>query len=193
MLFGVIIYNVVCAITCMIVVSAEAIGDLILACVYIPFLGAMFFLVYRRLYKAAKSGSSLSYFAFFVGYTVQIIISILATIGLKRSGFMGIVWTVSGFAENKAAGVMCLINSILWGVSSGLCIYLWIHTRVNFKQAGGLDAVRKQAVEKATLGAIKAAKENPDLAKKAGKAAVDYAKENPELAREAVTAAYGQV
>ena len=99
MLFGVIIYNVVCAITCMIVVSAEAIGDLILACVYIPFLGAMFFLVYRRLYKAAKSGSSLSYFGFFVGYTVQIIISILATIGLKRSGFMGIVWTVSGFAR----------------------------------------------------------------------------------------------
>jgi len=189
-----LLYNVVCAIACMVAVSASAIGDLILACVYIPFLGAMFFFVYRRLYKAAKSGQSLSYFLFFIGFTVEILIAILALIGPQRSGFMGIMWTVEAFDEkegNKSVGFMCLIDAILWGVSAGFMIYLWIHTRVNFQQAGGIKAMRKQALEKATFGVVKAAKDHPDAAKKVGEAAVDYARENPEVVREAASAAYG--
>ena len=187
-----LIYNIVCAIACMVAVSAEAIGDLILGCVYLPFLGAMFFLVYRRLYKAAKSGSSLSYFLFYIGFTVEIVIAILAVIGLSRSGFMGIVWAVKSFGKdgNKSVGWMCLFNAILWGLSTAFMIYLWIHTRVNFQQAGGIKAMRKQAVEKATLGAIKTAKEHPDAAKKAGKAAVNFARENPEIVQDAASTAY---
>ena len=188
----VLLYNVVCAIACMVAVSAEAIGDLILACVYIPFLGAMFFFVFRRLYKASKSGSSLSYFLFYIFFTIEIIIAILAVIGPKRSGLMGIIWTVEAFGEdgNKSVGIMCVINSILWLLSAGFMIYLWIHTRVNFQKAGGIKAMRKQAVEKATFGVVKAAKDHPDAAKKVGEAAVDYARENPEVVRDAASVAY---
>jgi len=188
----VLLYNVVCAVACMVAVSAEAIGDLILACVYIPFLGAMFFFVFRRLYKASKSGSSLSYFLFYIFFTIEIIIAILAVIGPKRSGLMGIIWTVEAFGEegNKSVGIMCVINSILWLLSAGFMIYLWIHTRVNFQKAGGIKAMRKQAVEKATFGVVKAAKDHPDAAKKVGEAAVDYARENPEVVRDAASVAY---
>jgi len=189
-----LIYNLICAISCMVAVSAEAIGDMILACVYLPFLGSMFFIVFRRLYKACKSGSSLSYFLFFIGFTIEIIITIIAVVGPKRGGLMGIIWTVASFDEengNRAVGFMCLVNSILWGASAGFMIYLWIHTRVNFQQAGGIKAMRKQALEKATFGVVKAAKDHPDAAKKVGKAAVDYARENPDVVREAASAAYG--
>jgi len=189
----VLIYNIVCAIACMVAVSAEAIGDLILACVFLPFLGAMYFIVFRRLYKACKSGSSLSYFLFFIGFTIEIILAIVALVGPKKGGFMGIIWTVAAFGEdgNKAVGFMCLVDAILWGCSAGFMIYLWIHIRVNFQQAGGIKAMRKQALEKATFGVVKAAKEHPDAAKKVGKAAVDYARENPDVVREAASAAYG--
>jgi len=188
-----LIYNVVCAISCMVAVSASAIGDLILACVYIPFLGALHFFVFRRLYKAAKAGNSLSYFLFFIGFTIEIIIAIVALVGPKQGGFMGILWTIEAFGEegDKNVGFMCLVDSILWGVSAGFMIYLWIHVRVNFTQAGGIEAMRKQALEKATLGVVKAAKEHPDAAKKVGKAAVDYAKENPDVIKDAAGAAYG--
>jgi len=191
------IYNIVCAIACLVAVATEppgaAIGDLILACIYLPFLSAMFFIVFRRLYKACKSGSSLSYFMFFIGFTIEIIICIIALVGPQRSGFMGIIWTVSAFSENgnQAVGFMCLVNSILFGASAGFMIYLWIHTRVNFQQAGGIKEMRKQAVEKATMGAIKAAKEHPDAAKKVGKAAVNYARENPDVIKDAAAVAYG--
>ena len=188
----VLLYNLICAIACMVAVSAEAIGDMILAIVYIPFLGAMFFFVYRRLYKAAKSGSSLSYFLFYVFFTIEIVIAILAVVGPKRSGLMGIIWTVEAFGEegNKSVGFMCVVNAILWLISAGFMIYLWIHTRVNFSRAGGIKAMRKQAVEKATFGVVKAAKDHPDAAKKVGEAAVDYARENPEVVREAASVAY---
>ena len=177
----------------MIGLGPDAIGDLILACVYIPFLAAMFFFVYRRLYKAAKSGSSLSYFLFYIFFTIEILIAILAVVGPKRSGLMGIIWTVAAFDKedgNKTVGFMCLVNSILWLASAGFMIYLWIHTRVNFSQAGGIKAMRKQALEKATFGVVKAAKDHPDAAKKVGEAAVDYARENPEVVRSAASAAY---
>jgi len=192
-----LLYNLVCAIACACVVDSKAIGDLILASVYIPFLGAMFFFVFRRLYKAAKSARSLSYFLFFIGFTVEILISIIAIVGLKKGGFMGIMWTIDAFSQkesegtgNSAVGFMCLVNSILWGVSCGFMIYLWIHIRVNFQQAGGIKAMRKQALEKATFGVVKAAKDHPDAAKKVGQAAVDYARENPEIVKEAASAAY---
>jgi len=188
----VLLYNVVCAISCMVAVSASAIGDLILACVYIPFLGALYFFVFRRLYKAAKSGQSLSYFLFFIGFTVEIVIAIIALVGPQKGGFMGILWTVEAFGEegNKTVGFMCLVDAILWGVSAGFMIYLWIHIRVNFQQAGGIKAMRQQALEKATFGVVKAAKEHPDAAKKVGKAAVKYARENPDVIEEAAGAAY---
>jgi len=192
----ILIYNIVCAAACL-SVEAAAIGDLILACVYLPFLGAMFFIVFRRLYKACKSGSSLSYFLFFIGFTIEIIIAIIAVVGPKRGGLIGIIWTVAAFStdedgeSHKSVGFMCLVNSILWGLSAGFMIYLWIHTRVNFRQAGGIKAVRKQAVEKATFGVVKAAKEHPDAAKNVATAGVDYARENPDVVREAASAAYG--
>jgi len=188
----ILLYNVVCAAAC-IAVDAAAIGDLILACVYVPFLGAMIFIVFRRLYKASKSGRSLSYFLFYVGFTIEIIIGIVAIVGPPKGGLIGIMWTVAAFnAENKkCVGFMCLVNSIIWIADTVFMIYLWIHTRVSFKRAGGLKAVRKQAVEKATFGVVKAAKEHPDAAKKVGEAAVDYARENPEVVREAASAAYG--
>jgi len=188
----ILLYNVICAAACM-AVDATAIGDLILACVYVPFLGAMFFIVFRRLYKASKSGSSLSYFLFYIGFTIEIIIAIVATVGPPKGGLIGIIWTVQAFkAEDKqSVGFMCLVCSILWGANAGFMIYLWIHTRVSFKRAGGLKAVRKQAVEKATFGVVKAAKEHPDAAKKVGQAAVDYARENPDVVKDAASAAYG--
>jgi len=192
-----LIYNIVCAIACLVAVKTDpvgaAVGDLILACIYLPFIGAMFFIVFRRLYKACKTGSSLSYFLFFIGFTIEIIIVIIALVGPQRSGFMGIIWTISAFGEdgNQAVGFMCLVNSILFGCSAGFMIYLWIHTRVNFQQAGGIKEMRKQAVEKATMGAIKAAKEHPDAAKKVGKAAVNYARENPDVVKEAASTVYG--
>jgi len=188
-----LIYNLVCAISCMVAVSASAIGDLILACIYIPFLGAMNFIAFRRLYKACKSGSSLSFFLFYIIFTLEIIIAIVAVVGPKQGGLMGIIWTVEAFGEkgNKAVGFMCLVNSILWGISAGFMIYLWIHTRVNFQQAGGIKAMRKQALEKATFGVVKVAKDHPDAAKKVGKAAVNYARENPDVVRNAASAAYG--
>jgi len=187
----ILLYNLVCAIACL-ACGAEAVGDIILACIYIPFLTGLSFFVYRRLYKAAKAGNSLSYFLFFIGFTVEIIIGIVAVIGLPKSGLMGIGWTIKAFGKdgNKNVGIMCLINSILWGLSVGFMIYLWIHTRVNFQQAGGIKAMRKQALEKATFGVVKAAKDHPDAAKKVGQAAVDYARENPEVVREAASAAY---
>jgi len=188
-----LLYNVVCALATLFAVDGSAIGDVILSCVYLPFLGGLNFIVFRRLYKACKSGSSLSYFLFFIGFTIEIIVGILAVVGPKQSGFMGIIWTVAGFKEetgNKAVGVMCLVNSILWLLSVAFMIYLWIHTRVNFQQAGGIKAMRKQALEKATFGVVKAAKDHPDAAKKVGKAAVDYARENPDVVKEAATFAY---
>jgi len=191
--FVLLIYNIVCAISTLIAVEASAIGDLILSCVYLPFLSGLFFIVFRRLYKACKSGSSLSYFLFFIGFTIEIIIGIIAVVGPKQGGFMGIIWTVAAFKKdegNNAVGIMCLVNSILWLASVGFMIYLWIHTRVNFSQAGGIKAVRKQAMEKATFGVVKAAKEHPDAAKKVGKAAADYARENPDVVRDAASAAY---
>jgi len=146
----------------------------------------------QKMQQASKSGSSLSYFLFYIFFTIEIIIAILAVIGPKRSGLMGIIWTVEAFGEegNKSVGIMCVINSILWLLSAGFMIYLWIHTRVNFQKAGGIKAMRKQAVEKATFGVVKAAKDHPDAAKKVGEAAVDYARENPEVVRDAASVAY---
>jgi len=186
-----LLYNLVCGIACL-AVDVKALGDMLLAIVYMPFLGGMDFFVYRRLYKAAKSGSSLSYFLFFIGFTIEILLGILAVVGIPNSGFMCVMWTIEAFGDdgNKSVGFMCLINSIVWVATVAFRIYLWIHIRVNFQQAGGIKAMRKQAVEKATLGAVKAAKEHPDAAKKVGQAAVDYARENPEVVREAASAAY---
>jgi len=194
-----LIYNIVCAIACMVTVSAEAIGDTILACVYLPFLGAMYFIVFRRLYKACKSGSSLSYFLFFIGFTIEIIIAIIALVGPERGGFMGIIWCINAFKDGResssvsstSVGYMCLIDAILWGCSVAFMIYLWIHTRVNFQQAGGIKAMRKQALEKATFGVVKAARDHPDAAKKVGKAAVDVVRDNPDVIKGAASAAYG--
>jgi len=187
----ILLYNLVCAIACL-ACGAEAIGDIILACIYLPFLTGLAFFVYRRLYKAAKSGNSLSYFLFFIGFTVEILIGIAAVVGVPKSGLMGIGWTIKAFGKDgdKNVGCMCLINAILWGINVGFMIYLWIHIRVNFQQAGGIKAMRKQALEKATFGAVKAAKEHPDAAKKVGQAAVDYARENPDVVRDVATAAY---
>jgi len=165
-----LIYNLVCAIFCMFI-DADAISDLILACIFCPFLAIINFLIYRRLYNAGRTGSSLSYGLFIAGTVAEIIIGVIAVVGWNGSGFMGIRWCIKAFKESKFVGGMTLINAILWGVFTGFCVFMFIRIRVEFKKAGGMEALRAQAVEKATLGAVKAAKENPEAAKEIGKAA----------------------
>jgi len=185
---GLLVLNIACTIG-LLWVDGDAFHDLIQACIYAPLILIMDFLVFRQLYKAARLGKSLAYFVFFIGFTIEIIVGVIAVIGAKGSGFGGLIWCIKAFGKdgNKAVGVMCLINFILWGLSTAFCIYTWIHTRVNFHQAGGLEALKRQAAEAAAHGAVNFARENPDLVKKAGTAAVDYAKEHPEQASEAAS------
>ena len=159
----ILLYNLVCALAVTFAGNAGAIGDIILAVIYLFGWSFLSFFIYRRLYKATISGKSLKYFMFFAGFAVQIVFDGFGVAGLRGSGFMGIFWTIKAFQENTFAGFMCLACAILWGLTMAFCIYVWIHVRVIYKDAGGLRATKKEASKRATEKAVDFAKENPEL------------------------------
>lgn len=159
----ILLYNVVCALAVTFAGDSGAIGDIILSAIYLCGWSFLSFFIYRRLYKASISGKSLKYFFFFAGFAVQIVFNGFGVAGLRGSGFMGVFWTIHAFKDNTFAGFMCMACAILWGLTFAFCIYIWIHLRVVYKEAGGLKATKEEASEKATEKAVGFAKDNPDV------------------------------
>lgn len=159
----ILVYNLICALAVTFAGNSSAISDIILAAIYVAGWTFLSFFIYRRLYKATISGKSLKYFMFFAGFAAQIVFDGFGVAGLKGSGFMGVFWTISAFGKNTVAGFMCLACAILWGLTMAFCIYIWIHVRVVYKDAGGLRATKKEASERAAEKAVDFAKENPDV------------------------------
>jgi hypothetical protein len=140
-----LVYNLACAIA-MVAGDSTAIADLIISIIYIPLWTVLAFLIYRSLYRAARTSRSLTFLLFFVFFGVQILVHVAAVVGWNKSGFLGLKWMIDAFADShKTAGFMCLANFLLWALSVCFCVYLWIHVRIDFKRAGGLKAAGKQA------------------------------------------------
>ena len=159
----ILLYNLVCSLAVVFSGEASAMGDVILAAIYVVGWSFLSFFIYRRLYKASISGKSLKYFMFFAGFAVQIVFDGFGVVGIRGSGFMGVFWTIKAFGDNGFAGFMCLACALLWGLTMAFCIYVWIHVRVVYKKAGGLTATKKEASKAATEKAVGFAKENPDV------------------------------
>jgi len=166
--------------------SGQAIGDFVLACVYFLILTIIWFLIYRILYKAAKKAKPALYIVYWVFYFFVMLTHIFVVVGFPGCGVGGLWYMFQQFSHQKmASGFMLLANSILWGCLSAYCIMIYIWSRVQYNQAGGIEMAKKNMKD----GAIGIVKSNPDLAKKAMKAAAKEAANHPDIVIDAAKAA----
>jgi len=181
-----LLYNMACGLFAMFAYFKEFLGSMIVSCILVVVMTALVFFTYRRLYKASRVGSSLAYGFFLGGMIVELLFDISAAVGWQGSGFLGFESAIVLYQEDHSVvGTMCIINGCLWALSLIFDIFLFITVRNSFKKAGGLKALRKEAVDKTGNAIVGLVKEHPDEAKEAGRAigaaAVDYARENPDV------------
>jgi len=164
-LFIVMVWNLVAMTAAL--ATESAIGDFILAIVYIILWLPICFLTYRRLYNAARKGSALGYWLFFFFKAWEVIALIFAGLGVRGSGMAGLIWMIHAFSENghghKITGIFCLIGCALWWLSALAGAYLWVRLRVYYRNAGGSRQVEKDVAS----AAGRTVANNPDAARAA--------------------------
>eukprot|EP00727_Mastigamoeba_balamuthi_P002123 m51a1_g11908 putative secretory carrier-associated membrane protein 1-like (345) ;mRNA; f:631188-632592 len=160
-----LLYNVACAIV-LLVNNSDAIPNLILSIIEFFLWSALSFFIFRLLYNASRSLKPLRFFFFFAFFAFQILVHGFVALGIQYSGFCGILWAIMG--KGSVGRIMCVVNAVLWVLSTVFCVYLWIHVRVLFSQAGGLRAAARNS---ANIAAENAAK-HPDAVVAVGRAAV---------------------
>ena len=136
------------------------------------------FLDFRMLYVAARSRSatSLKLLIWYGMLIVQIAVHVFAVVGVKDSGFIGVIWMTSLFIhDHNVQGFLALADVVLWGLSVVILVGLGIHMRFAFKRAGGLAAAKGQAFTAAATGATDFAMAHPDLVLQAAKAGANAA------------------
>eukprot|EP00727_Mastigamoeba_balamuthi_P002095 m51a1_g11883 putative secretory carrier-associated membrane protein 3-like (226) ;mRNA; r:577869-578783 len=167
-------YNLICALCLM---SQGELKNLIVAIIFAVIWPVFTHWVFRCLYNAARSNGTLRFFLFFGGLLAEIILNIIAVIGITGWGFAGIVYAIS--AKHAWLQLMCLVCAILWGILIATSVYLWIHTRVVYSQRGGLRATAAEAGKAAVTEAAK----HPDVvvavATEAAKQQVEQQQQQP--------------
>jgi len=134
--FAFLVWNLVAMIGALAVEGA--VGDFILAIVYIFIWSSLTFLFYRCFYNAARKNSGFRYWMFFVLLGFQILCHIFWAIGVVGSGMGGFLWMIHLFQDKntktgaETVGFFCLVDFIMWALMSIFNVYLWIHVRVYY-------------------------------------------------------------
>ena len=144
--FLLIWYNLACAIGVIIMVNKTIVSELILSCIYVPFLSVFYFLIYRRLYKAMRVYNIHAYYAYCFGFIFTLGVSIVGTVGPKMSGFMGFLWAEAASGKSTHPDdyphvtmcSMCYANGVLFAISSAFQLYDFLHVYIALTCEGGM-------------------------------------------------------
>ena len=106
-----------------------------------------FLLWYMRLYNAAQKDRALTYFFFFIFYSVHIIWCIWAFL----SPPVGVQWSLTGlmsmaeaFNENSVLGIFYLIGVICWALEGLLSLYCLQVAYRTFRGRAPPSAIKKE-------------------------------------------------
>jgi len=150
--------------------NGGAVASLILSIVYFIFLVPLSFLFYRLLYNATRKRKSLSWLLFMIIKWIEFLLYGWMALGISGWGGGGIFLMISLFQANKVVvGIFSVICFAFWVLDILGHVYLFIHARIRYKRAGGLNKAKEQA----TTVAGKTLAENPEFAKSALKAAAN--------------------
>ena len=112
-----------------------------------------FILWYMRLYNAAQKDRALTYFMFFVFYTVHIMWCVWAFL----SPPVGVQWSLTGlmsmaeaFNENSVLGIFYLIGVILWALEGLLTLYCMQVAYRTFRGRADMADVKSQFAQAVT-------------------------------------------
>jgi len=144
------------------------VASLILSIVFFIFFTALAFLVYRLLYGAAKKLKSSTYLIYMCLKWFEFIVYAWMGIGLTGWGGGGFLLMIGLFKDkDTVVGIFSLICTVFWGIAILLHLYLFIHTRIFYKRAGGFQAAKKQGAQ----FAAQTAAENPEFVASVAKGA----------------------
>jgi len=166
--------------------DGQAIGSFILSIIYFILLAPLWFLLYIKfLYRAASNGKPILYIVFLIFFSIEIIAFIGFAVGVPGTGSGGFFLMTNTFKDDhKAAGFVVLGGSIVWCICCAYGVLLFILTRLEYRNAGGLKKAKQEMGEIA----IDQAKKNPELLAKGAKYAADQAIKNPDLVVKAANA-----
>eukprot|EP01111_Echinosteliopsis_oligospora_P012248 TRINITY_DN4173_c0_g1_i1.p1 TRINITY_DN4173_c0_g1~~TRINITY_DN4173_c0_g1_i1.p1 ORF type:complete len:293 (-),score=87.42 TRINITY_DN4173_c0_g1_i1:120-998(-) len=182
-----LLWNIV-AMASILATRTAAGGDFVLAVIYLFLWLTLEFLVYRTLYNALRTGKALRYWLYFICGGINILAHIFAGIGLRGSGMGGLLWMIWLFANAhgskvvNTAGILCLVDMILFFLWAVCATYIWIRTQRVYVRRGGNRAATAQAGQVA----VNAAANNPDVVLEAGK----YVASNPPASPKASLGAH---
>jgi len=163
------LWNVVTVIAIVIVEgTGAAISTFFLGLVYALFSIPVSWLIYRRLYYAARLTSSSRYVLYFCLIWTSIAVFIVLGIGISGWGSGGFLAMLEAFKVNVVVGIFCLVDTLLFAILIVYHIVIFGIARREYKKAGGLEAAKKEASGEAA----KQIAQNPELATTAIKAAV---------------------
>jgi len=120
---------------------------------------------YRSVYNGTKLGASSKWMFFFANYAAHTIFCLVMTLGPSPSSVAGggLLFMIEMIHErNHEAVIFCVITLILWGLNSGLGLYLIKHAHHHWKTDGHQDHLRKEmataivtaGVDSATSGRV---------------------------------------
>jgi len=163
------LWNIITVVSILIVVGdGPSIGSFFLGIVYALFSIPVSWLIYRRLYTAARFTSSSRYVLYFCLIWTSIAAWIVLGIGFSGWGSGGFIIMLAAFKVNVTVGIFCLVDLIMFAFIVLYHIVIFSLAHREYKKAGGLNAAKKEASGQA----VKQLAENPELAKTAIKAAV---------------------
>mmetsp|Transcript_5823 Transcript_5823/g.8152 ORF Transcript_5823/g.8152 Transcript_5823/m.8152 type:complete len:341 (-) Transcript_5823:51-1073(-) len=177
-----LLWNVVCMCTALAIFgSGQAIGDMILSFVYFFFLNAIWFWIYRLIYKAARKSQSSTYLGYLFMMFWVVLSNAFFAVGVPGTGAGGFIYMIKCFEKNIAAGCILIIGCAFWVMIGLWNAYGWIWARSEYSKNGGLEKAKKEA----SRAAIEEAKNNPDLVMEGARIAAN----NPDLVMQGVKSA----
>jgi len=139
---------------------AGAVGDFILAIVYVLLWTPLSFMTFRCLYRGARrrKGSYYVFYLFFLG--ISVLAHILWAVGIKGSGMGGFLWMIYLFNHGQQNGqgskggdyivaILCLLSTFFWIASVFYFIYTWNRARLDYRSLGGNAQARREATSEA--------------------------------------------
>lgn len=103
---------------------------------------------FRPIYRAFRSDSSLNFMIFFLVFTVQVVFSIVSTIGIADYGAVGVITAVNTFKENTILGIFMAAISVFQGLFALTCFIMLM--RVHRLYRGTTASFQRAQAEFAT-------------------------------------------
>jgi len=148
------VWNLVCTLAVLSVGSDSTyIGGFFLALALALFWMPVTFLIYRLLYGAARKSKPAYFVLFFIFLWLEILVFIWMAIGISGWGGGGFFLMLAMFdSKQTAVAIMCLVCFIIWVIVILWCIYLFIHSRFEYRKAGSLKQAKADSKTAAAKG-----------------------------------------